>query len=52
MSIYYQDDLTTIYHGDALELFHDIPDGTVDHIVTDPPYDLTAGKKGGKCGGR
>ena len=54
MSIYYQDDLTTIYHGDALELFHDIPGGTIDHIVTDPPYILQAGSSmtvGSKTGG-
>ena len=54
MTIYYQDDLTTIYHGDALELFHGIPDGTIDHIVTDPPYILQAGSSmtvGSKTGG-
>jgi site-specific DNA-methyltransferase (adenine-specific) len=28
----------TIYHGDALELLPRIPDGSVDLIVTDPPF--------------
>ena len=54
MSIYYQDDYVTIHHGDALELFGDIPDGTVDHVVTDPPYILQAGSSntvGSKTGG-
>ena len=29
---------TTLLHGDCLELMKDIPDGSVDLIVTDPPY--------------
>ncbi len=33
-----------IYHGDALELFAAVPDGSIDLIVTDPPFaiDFTA----------
>jgi len=27
-----------IWHGDCLELMKDIPDGSVDILVTDPPY--------------
>ena len=35
---YYSDDAVTIYHGDALEAVHAWAGGTVDCIVTDPPY--------------
>lgn len=28
----------TLWQGDCLELMRDIPDGTVDAVVTDPPY--------------
>lgn len=31
---------TTLYHGDCLELLPEIPDRSVDLIVTDPPYFL------------
>jgi DNA modification methylase len=33
--------------GDCLEVLRTLPDNSVDSIVTDPPYGLTAGKKGG-----
>ncbi|ORA57259.1 DNA-methyltransferase [Mycobacteroides franklinii] len=35
---YYQDHSVTLYHGDALEVVEDLPDGAVDCIVTSPPY--------------
>jgi len=44
---YYQDDSVTLYHGDCLDVIAELPDASVDAVVTDPPYDLTAGKKGG-----
>ena len=31
-----------LLHGDCLELMKDIPDGSVDAIITDPPYGTTA----------
>jgi len=31
-------------HGDCLELMRDIPDGSVDAVITDPPYGTTACK--------
>lgn len=33
--------------GDCREVMADLPADSVDAVVTDPPYDLTAGKKGG-----
>ena len=29
-------------HGDCLELMKDIPSGSVDMVLTDPPYGTTA----------
>jgi site-specific DNA-methyltransferase (adenine-specific) len=37
----------TILRGDCRELLRDMPDNSLDSVVTDPPYHLTAGKKGG-----
>lgn len=37
--------------GDCLELMKDIPDKSIDLIVTDPPYEIIGGKCGG-CFGR
>ena len=34
----------TLYHGDCLEVMKQIPDGSVDMILTDPPYGTTACK--------
>ena len=33
-----------LWHGDCLELMKDIPDGSVDLVLTDPPYGTTACK--------
>lgn len=35
---YYADDSVTLYHGDALNVAHALPDGSVDSCVTSPPY--------------
>ena len=40
MTIYYQDDQTTVYHGDCIEVMRNMPENSVDAIVTDPPYGL------------
>ena len=31
----------TLYHGDCLEVMKGIPDGSVDAVITDPPYGMT-----------
>src|SRR5690625_1122054 len=41
LTIYYQDDQTTVYHGDCIEVMRNMPDNSVDAIVTDPPYGLS-----------
>ena len=41
MTIYYQDDQTTVYHGDCIEVMRNLPENSVDAIVTDPPYGLS-----------
>lgn len=33
-----------LWHGDCLELMKQIPDGSIDAIITDPPYGTTACK--------
>ena len=38
MSIYYQDDLVTLYHGDSLEIIPDLADESLSAVVTDPPF--------------
>lgn len=40
MKPYYQDKYTTIYHGDCREILPTIPDGSIDLVLTDPPYGL------------
>ena len=35
---YYQDEHVTLWHGDALAVLRDVPDGSVDCCVTSPPY--------------
>ena len=38
MKAYFQTKLGTLYHGDCLEVMKEIPDGSVDLVLTDPPY--------------
>ena len=40
MEPWHHDDRTTIYRGDCLEVLRELPDASVDSVVTDPPYGL------------
>jgi DNA modification methylase len=44
---YWSDGTVTLYLGDCREVLAEGEAASVDAVVTDPPYDLTAGKKGG-----
>lgn len=44
---HYADDDVAVYYADCRALLAELPAESVDAVVTDPPYDLTAGKKGG-----
>ena len=37
---FFCDDSVTLFHGDCLEVLAGLPDGSVDSVVTDPPYGL------------
>ena len=37
-------EVNKIYHGDCLEAMKDIPDGSIDMVLADPPYGTTACK--------
>jgi DNA modification methylase len=37
----------SVLHGDCLDILKTMADNSVDSIITDPPYGLTANKKGG-----
>lgn len=47
MEPYYQDDKSTIYCADCRSVLAELQENSIDAIVTDPPYHLTTGKKGG-----
>lgn len=38
MSVYYQDERVTLYHGDCREIMATMPDRSFDAVLTDPPY--------------
>lgn len=40
MSVCYEDDAVTVHHGDCIEVLRSLPSGSVDSIVTDPPYGI------------
>lgn len=40
MSVYYQDDSVTLFHGDCLDVMRTMADESVDIVVTSPPYNM------------
>lgn len=38
MTVYYQDTTVTLHHGHVLDVLPTLPDGSVDCVVTSPPY--------------
>jgi DNA modification methylase len=40
VSVHYSDDLVTLHHGDCIEVMRELPEASVDAVVTDPPYGL------------
>lgn len=40
MNPHYQDDHTTLHHGDCIDVMRTMPENSIDAIVTDPPYGL------------
>lgn len=50
MKEYYKTDNGTLYHGDCFEIMSELE--PVDLVLTDPPYDIHAGKGGGCFGDR
>jgi site-specific DNA-methyltransferase (adenine-specific) len=54
MNPYYSDESVTLYHGDALDVMPQLTPGTVDLVLTDPPYVIgavSAGNMASKSGG-
>ncbi len=51
MDAWHQDARATIYHGDCLEVLRELPDASVDAVVTDPPYELGFMGKGWDASG-
>lgn len=40
MKPFYSEDLAAVYHGDCIDVMRELPDGSVDAVVTDPPYGI------------
>mgnify|MGYP000888183424 FL=1 len=40
MKPFYSEDLADVYHGDCIDVMRELPDGSVDAVVTDPPYGI------------
>ena len=48
MSIYYQNDFITLYHGDSFEVMAGMADESIDCVITDPPYSERTHQKASK----
>lgn len=51
MEPYYEGQGVTLFHGDCREVLAELPDASVDSIVTDPPYELGFMGKGWDASG-
>jgi len=51
MEPWHHDDRATIYNGDCLEVLRELPDASIDAVVTDPPYELGFMGKGWDASG-
>lgn len=40
MKPFYSEELADVYHGDCIDVMRELPDGSVDAVVTDPPYGI------------
>lgn len=40
MKPFYSEDLADVYRGDCIDVMRELPDGSVDAVVTDPPYGI------------
>lgn len=38
MNAYFENDRVTVYHGDCIEVMRQLPDASVDSVITSPPY--------------
>lgn len=50
MTPYYGDDRATLYRGDALAVLRELPDASVDAVITDPPYSSGGFTRGDRTG--
>lgn len=41
MTPHYTDDTVQLFHGDCLDVLRELPDASVDAVITDPPYGLS-----------
>ena len=52
ISVFYQDDSCTIFHGDCREILTELEAESVDLVLTDPPYGVNLeAKRAKRCGG-
>ena len=51
MALMHSDDTVTLYHGDCIAVMRELPDASVDAVVTDPPYELGFMGKGWDASG-
>ena len=40
MKLWHQDEHVTLYQGDCVDVMRDLPDASIDAVVTDPPYGI------------